>query len=133
MTESKADLRRRIRAYCFECDPGREDCGAPACPLYATRKGNVGAELSWWRLPRRQWSEAQHVARTEKRVIEAEEREPTEAELAARERGAARLRSLASLGSDANEARNDESASPKGEGTPAPSEALSSVDCEVQS
>jgi hypothetical protein len=78
--------KRQVDALCHGCYPYQGDCGAPACPLYGERKANTGEAIEWWRLPKRQWETAERAARVDGILIPREEIEPTEAQIAARER-----------------------------------------------
>lgn len=56
-------LSRAVKAFCWQCYEGRDDCLAGSCPLYEFRPGNdAEACRRWWDYPRRQWHEASQAA-----------------------------------------------------------------------
>lgn len=81
-----AALTKRIKAFCFQCVPSRDDCLDVSCPFYDLRKYNEGEVIKWWNLPKKQWEEAAYQARVNKVLIEADITEPTEAQIAHRQK-----------------------------------------------
>lgn len=62
-TRSRA---RAVRAMCWECmgeKKRREDCGCPACPLYAFSQFGRGEPDYWWTAPAADWGEFADDAR----------------------------------------------------------------------